>query len=57
MGAWPGVGFLPTGVGGVAGSGLEKRECPVGVRDGLVLGGLVGTQIGEAGFTYRIIES
>jgi hypothetical protein len=29
-----GVGFLRTGVGGVAGSGLEKRECPVGVRDG-----------------------
>jgi len=30
-----GVGFLRTGVGDVAGSGLEKRECAVGVRDGL----------------------
>jgi len=39
------AGFLRSGVGGVAGSGLEKRECPVGVRDGLgihVVGGLPG---------------
>ena len=37
--------FLWTGVGGGAGSGLEKRERPVGVRDGLgihVVGSLPG---------------
>jgi hypothetical protein len=42
------VGFLRTGVAGVAGSGLEQREGPVGVRDGFgihVVGGLPGHEL------------
>jgi hypothetical protein len=45
VGAWLVAGFPRTGVGSVAGSPLEQRECPVGVRDGLgihIVGGLPG---------------